>query len=121
MYEHRTHRLLKWPEFFRRAAKHVLWALVVILASVGIGTVGYRTAGHLSWIDAFLNASMILGGMGPVNPLKTSGARVFASVYALFSGVIFIALMGIVLSPLAHRMLHNFHLDDRDLEKKKRT
>ena len=113
MYEHRTHRLLKWPEFLRRAARHFLWALVIILASVGIGTVGYRTAGQLNWIDAFLNASMILGGMGPVDRMETTPAKMFAALYALFSGLVFITVMGVILAPVVHRILHKFHVDEQ--------
>jgi hypothetical protein len=66
MYEHRTHRFLAWPAFLRRAARHFFWGLAIVLGAVGAGTVGYHTAGGLAWIDAFLNASMILSGMGPV-------------------------------------------------------
>ncbi len=113
MYEHRTHRLLGWQEFVRRAARHVVWAVVLILASVGIGTLGYRAVGQLSWIDAFLNASMILGGMGPVDRMETSTAKLFSACYALFSGLVFIAVMGVVLSPWVHRILHWVHLDQK--------
>ncbi|MFH1201526.1 MAG: hypothetical protein V1674_01390, partial [Candidatus Omnitrophota bacterium] len=69
-----------------------------------------------SWVDSLLNASMILGGMGQVNLLTNTGAKVFASLYALFSGLVFIAIMGIVFSPIVHRMLHKFHIDDEDLQ-----
>ena len=69
----------------------------------------------LSWIDSLLNASMILGGMGPVDPMTNTGAKIFASAYALFSGLMFIAVMGVVFSPILHRMLHKFHMDDKDL------
>jgi hypothetical protein len=67
-------------------------------------------------VDAYLEASMILGGMGPVNPLRTDGAKIFAATYALFSGLVFIAIMGIIISPIAHRMLHKFHLDESDVK-----
>ncbi len=68
------------------------------------------------WVDALLEASMILGGMGPINSLSTTGAKLFASAYALFSGLIFIAIMGIILAPVTHRMLHKFHIDENDLK-----
>ena len=92
-------------------------AILLILFSLFIGIAGYHWIAGLSWVDALLNASMILGGMGPVNPLASSGAKIFASVYALFSGLVFIAVMGIVFSPIVHRMLHKFHIDERDLQK----
>jgi hypothetical protein len=111
MYEHRTHRVLEWPAFLRRAARHLLWGFLILAVSVGVGTVGYRTFGGLAWIDAFLNASMILGGMGPVDHMETFSAKLFSALYALFSGLVFIAIMGIVLAPWAHRLVHRFHLD----------
>ena len=82
-----------------------------------IGIAGYHWIAGLSWVDALLNASMILGGMGPVNTLTSVNAKIFASAYALFSGLMFIAVMGIVFSPIVHRMLHKFHIDYKDLEK----
>lgn len=102
--------------------KRVVWSLVIGIAMLGVvlslGIAGYHWIAGLEWIDSLLEASMILGGMGPVSPVTTTGAKVFASVYALFSGIVFIAIMGIVLAPLAHRVLHSFHLDDEDLKKK---
>ena len=85
--------------------------ILLILAALAIGIAGYHWMAGLSWIDALLNASMILGGMGPVNPLIGTGAKVFASGYALFSGLIFIAVMGIVLTPIVHRVVHKFHVE----------
>lgn len=111
MYEHRTHRLLPWPAFFRRAARHVLLALGVVVVAVGIGTLGYRELARLAWIDALLNASMILGGMGPVDRLTTTPAKLFASAYALFSGLVLIAVVGVVLAPWVHRLIHRVHLE----------
>jgi hypothetical protein len=92
-------------------------ALSLILVALSMGIAGYHWLAGLTWIDSLLNASMILGGMGPVNPLTSTGAKVFASAYALFSGLVFIAVMGVVFSPLLHRMLHKFHMDDKDLQK----
>ena len=111
MYEHRTHNLLTWPKFLVRAARHLVWSLMMILGAVGIGTLGYHMAGGLNWVDAFLNASMILGGMGPVDRMETTGAKIFAALYALFSGLMFIAIMGIILTPWVHRLVHWVHLD----------
>ena len=78
------------------------------------GVIGYHFIARLSWIDAVLNASMILTGMGPVDPMTSTAAKLFASGYALFSGVVFLSAMGIVLSPIFHRVLHVFHLDEED-------
>jgi hypothetical protein len=83
----------------------------LVLVSLGIGTLGYRHFGNLGWIDALYNAAMILTGMGPVAELKTDAAKLFASAYALFSGVVFVTAAGIMVSPLFRRVLHHFHLD----------
>ena len=103
---------MPWPMFLHRAAFHLFVGFTGIVIALAIGMVGYHVTARLPWIDSFVNASMILGGMGPVDPLKTSGAKLFAGFYALFSGLVFIALMGIVLAPWAHRVLHRFHMDE---------
>ena len=112
MYEHRTHRLLGWRDFLRRAARHLFWGFVMLAVGVGAGTLGYHTLGSLSWIDAFLNASMILGGMGPVDRMETVSAKLFAACYALFSGLVFVGIMGVVLAPWVHRLFHRLHLEE---------
>ena len=84
----------------------------LLVFSLGIGMIGYHIFEGLSWLDSLLNASMILGGMGPVNPLKTDAGKVFASFYALYSGVILLASVGILITPIFHRFLHRFHLVD---------
>lgn len=114
MYEHRTHPLLPRHLFLRRVLGHSLVASSVILAALGIGVVGYRFSEGLSWLDALLNASMILGGMGPVSPLHTVAGKWFASAYALLSGMVFLATAGILVAPLAHRFLHHLHLERGD-------
>jgi len=113
MYESKGHRLLPWPHFVRRAYRHLLVGLMVVALADGVGTLGYHAVGRLAWLDAFLNASMILSGMGPVDRLTTDGGKLFASLYALFSGVVFIGVMGVVLAPWAHRLLHITQLEDR--------
>src|SRR5262245_36682600 len=113
MYEHRRTRLLPWPMFLRRAARHVGWASVVVLGAVGIGTMGYHSLGDLPWVDSFLNASMILSGMGPVDRMMTTNAKLFAALYALFSGLVFISVSGIIFAPWLHRIFHWVHLDDK--------
>ena len=117
MYERKHQAIASVPVFIRRVALCFGMAFLLILAALGIGIAGYHGIAGLSWIDSLLNASMILGGMGPVNLLPTNGGKVFASAYALFSGLMFIAVMGVVLSPLLHRMLHKFHIDDKDFKK----
>jgi hypothetical protein len=114
MYEHRKQRLLSRGEFRTRVRRHGLVALGVLVFGLGIGVLGYHCVGHLSWIDSLLNASMILGGMGPVDPLPTSAAKIFASCYALFSGLAFIGIVSVLLAPFVHRMLHRFHAEERE-------
>jgi hypothetical protein len=82
------------------------------LTALGIGVLGYHHFGGLAWLDALENASMILGGMGPVSEMRSEAGKLFASAYALFSGLVFIGIMGIVLAPVAHRVLHAFHLEE---------
>ena len=113
-YESRAHRLMPWPLFIHRAAIHLIVGGGGVAVVAGIGTLGYHVFARLPWVDAFLNASMILAGMGPVDRLSTTAAKLFASFYALFSGLVFIALMAIVLAPWAHRVLHRFHVDEDD-------
>jgi hypothetical protein len=113
LYEHRRHRLLPWPRFVRRAYRHLLVGLAIFTLAVGVGTVGYHTAGHLRWLDSFLNASMILSGMGPVDKMEYSAGKLFAALYALFSGIVFIGVMGIILAPWVHRLLHITQLEDQ--------
>lgn len=108
LYERRSHPLLSRVEFFFRVLRHAALAFTVVAVALGIGILGYHETEALPWLDATLNASMILGGMGPVNELHTTGGKVFASAYALFSGLMFIAVMGMLLAPFAHRLLHHF-------------
>lgn len=114
MYEHRTRPLLSAAKFRIRVIRHLLLASAVVAIGLGIGVLGYHQLGSLSWVDSLLNASMILGGMGPVDPLHTTAAKVFASLYALFSGLVFIGVASLVVAPFAHRILHSLHLDEND-------
>jgi|ERR1700739_3080645 hypothetical protein len=113
MYEHRNLPLLSRAKFLRRVGRHLLVALFAIGVALGIGVLGYHFLGQLGWIDSLLNASMILGGMGPVDPLRSTVAKVFASCYALFSGLAFIGITGLLLAPFAHRLLHRFHIETK--------
>jgi len=103
--------LLPRVKFIRRVLAHGLLAAGVLGTALGIGVVGYHLTEDMPWLDALLNASMILSGMGPVSELHTSGGKLFASFYALFSGVMFLASAGLVIAPLAHRLLHWLHLE----------
>jgi hypothetical protein len=111
MYEHRSDPLLPRARFFRRLALHALVAGGVVLVSLGLGILGYHLLEGLPWVDALLNASMILGGMGPVDALHSAAGKVFASLYALFSGIVFLVTAGLLIAPVAHRLLHGLHLD----------
>ena len=112
MYERRHEKLAPLPVFIRRMVSSAGIGLALLLVALLIGVCGYHWLDGLDWVDSLLEASMILGGMGPINPLTNTSAKVFASVYALFSGVVFIALMGLLLTPLVHRLMHKFHLKD---------
>jgi hypothetical protein len=116
MFERKHEKLASQPVFIRRMVASVLMAGALILVALSIGILGYRYIAGYDWIDALLEASMILGGMGPINSLATTGAKLFASGYALFSGLVFIAVMGIMLAPVTQRMLHKFHVDEDDLQ-----
>lgn len=118
MFEHRHQKIAPTHVFVKRLAMYIGMAILLILAALSIGIAGYHWLAGLGWVDSLLNASMILGGMGPVNVLTNTSAKVFASLYALFSGLVFIAVMGIVFTPIVHRMLHKFHVDDKDLQEK---
>ncbi|HEV8336660.1 MAG TPA: hypothetical protein VGR67_09605 [Candidatus Polarisedimenticolia bacterium] len=113
-------RLLPRDVFLRRVFRSVLLSAGLISGSLGIGVLGYHFCADLAWMDALLNASMILTGMGPVDPLRTAGAKLFASAYALFSGVAFLSIVAVLMAPVVHRFLHRFHLelggDDPDRE-----
>lgn len=111
MYEHRSEPLLSRALFIRRLFRHGLVGAVVIACSLAIGILGYRLCAGFSWLDSLLDASMILGGMGPVNPLTTTAGKLFASFYALFAGIVFLATVGILIAPFAHRLLHRLHLE----------
>jgi hypothetical protein len=111
MYEHRMERLLSRARFTKRVIRHFSLALLVLAVGLGIGVLGYHCLDQLNWIDSLLNASMILGGMGPVDPLHSSAAKIFASCYALFSGLAFIGIASLIVAPFVHRILHRFHLD----------
>jgi hypothetical protein len=110
-FERRHEKLAPFGVFLWRVAKSFGLGIGLISAALVIGIAGYHWIAGFGLVDSILEASMILGGMGPVNQLPTEGSKLFASVYALFSGLVFIGVMGIVLSPMMHRVIHKFHLD----------
>ncbi|NCI45974.1 hypothetical protein [Sediminibacterium soli] len=112
-YEHRYQPLASKKVFLKRLKRNVLLASCILSVCLLIGVVGYRFGGPMSWIDALHNASMILSGMGPVAEVKTTGGKLFSSVYALFSGVAFITNIGILLTPIAHRFFHKLHAEEK--------
>ena len=109
-YEHRHEPLLPRAAFLLRVTLHAAIALGIVFGALFIGVVGYHFFARLSWIDALVNASMLLGGMGPVNELHTTAAKLFASFYALFSGIVFLVSIGVLFAPIIHRFLHRFHI-----------
>ena len=94
--------------------KNVIAAAVILIFSLSIGVAGYIYFYNLNWIDALLNASMILTGMGPVDSAKSAGAKIFASFYAIYSGVAFLTSVAVIFAPVLHRFLHRFHLDTEE-------
>ena len=110
MYEHHNEPLLPRLAFLQRLASHAGVALGIVLGSLVIGVLGYHFLEGLAWVDALVNAAMILGGMGPVDALHTNAGKIFASFYALYSGMIFLVAVGIIFAPAFHRILHHFHL-----------
>lgn len=108
MYERRHHKPLSTRRFVQRMVGHAVAALGVVVGSLLLGMAGYRYFEGLPWLDAFLNAAMLLGGMGPVNRPMTGGGKLFAGLYALYSGLVFVALAGLLAAPFVHRMLHKF-------------
>ncbi|HEY3121452.1 MAG TPA: hypothetical protein VGL15_12560 [Vicinamibacteria bacterium] len=111
MYERRHQPLLPRRVFLRRLAGHTLAAAGLVGASLFIGMAGYHWLEALPWVDAFLNAAMILGGMGPVSSLHTTAGKLFAGCYALFAGTVFLVGVGVAFLPVVHRALHRFHLE----------
>jgi hypothetical protein len=109
-FERRQDKLLPRRLFLWRLARWCAMAAAVVVGSLAVGICGYHYLDGLPWVDSLLNASMILGGMGPVDPMKSNAAKIFASLYALYSGLALIAVVGLMLAPILHRLLHKFHI-----------
>ena len=112
-FEHKSDPLLPRGAFMQRLARCGALAVALVVLSLGLGMIGYHGFEHLSWIDAFLNSAMLLGGMGPVTTPVSYAGKLFAGVYALYCGLLVILIAGIVLAPIAHRLLHRFHVEDK--------
>ena len=113
-FEHHRAPLLDRAEFARRLARFAAFAGLLVAGSLFIGICGYHFIASLGWVDALLNAAMILTGMGQVDPMTTTAAKLFAAAYALFSGVAFLTIVAVLLAPLVHRFLHRLHLEMDD-------
>jgi hypothetical protein len=111
MFEHHKEPLLDSKRFIHRQIRFTLFSVGILIFSIVFGMVGYRITGELTWIDSFHNASMILTGMGPVDHLHNHAGKIFSSIYALFSGITFLTLVAVLLTPAFHRILHKFHLN----------
>ncbi len=120
MYEHKRDPLLPAAKFKRRLVHHAMIAMGIVAGSLAIGVIGFHFLADVAWIDALLNAAMLLGGMGPVGDLEkwSAAGKIFASIYALYSGIIFLIAAGLLFAPVFHRFLHRFHLELTDKKKK---
>lgn len=112
-FEHHSQPLLHTRGFVLRVLVFIGFALLIILAFLIVGMLGYHYFVGLAWLDAFLNAAMILSGMGPVDPISSEGGKWFAALYALLSGVVFAVTTGIIISPIIHRVFHRLHLSNK--------
>lgn len=113
MYEHRHQKLATMQVFYQRVLKNILFASAILFICLMIGVLGYHYTANIPWLDSLHNASMILSGMGPVVEIKTVGGKWFSSLYALFSGVVFITNIGIILAPAVHRLFHRLNIQDK--------
>ena len=111
MYEHRRSPLLPRRDYLRRLANHLAVGGGILLGSLALGMAGYAGFEGLGWLDSFLNAAMLLGGMGPLWAPRTSGGKLFAGLYALYAGMVFLVVVAVILAPAVHRVLHRFHLE----------
>jgi hypothetical protein len=113
MYESRHQKPIPRHHFVRRLIAHGFISIALVVISLILGMAGYHHYEELEWRDAFLNAAMLLGGMGPVDSPQTAAGKVFAGFYALYAGLVFIVAAGLIVAPTLHRMLHLFHWDER--------
>ncbi|OFW03264.1 MAG: hypothetical protein A3H96_19380 [Acidobacteria bacterium RIFCSPLOWO2_02_FULL_67_36] len=121
MYEPRHEPLLPRAQFFRRLGRHSLWALGVLLLSLAIGMAGFHWLSQESWVDAFVNSTMLLGGMGPVGSFDSTAGKLFAGLYALYAGIVFLGAAALLIAPVLHRMLHKLHLAEEKRNRRRRA
>ena len=112
--EHKKQKVVPLQQFIVRLFRYSLYAAVLILVSVGIGVLGYHHFAQLNWLDSFHMACLILTGMGPVAEMQSSGAKIFDSIYALYSGVAFLSICAVFFAPIVHRIMHILHVDDKE-------
>ena len=112
MYEHHSAPVLPWPAFVRRMLRHGRYVLVIVGVSVGLGMIGFHLLALEGWVDAFLNATMLLGGMGPVGEIHSDAGKIFAGLFALYAGLVFIAALALLTAPALHRLLHKLHAEE---------
>jgi hypothetical protein len=117
MFEHHNQKILPRKKFLLRLAKYGLISVSLLFGSLLIGMIGYHLSEGLSWIDAFLNSAMLMGGMGPVNTLHSDAGKLFAGFYALYCGMVLLIAVAIFAAPIFHRFLHHFHLENPEKEK----
>jgi hypothetical protein len=119
MFENRSKPLLPRSEFIKRMAFFAILSAGFVTFSLIIGMIGYRIFENFSWVDAFVNAAMLMGGMGPVNELHSDAGKIFAGIYAMYCGLVLILAVGFLIAPLFHRFLHKFHLEiDESISRK---
>ena len=114
MFEHHKQPLLPKQEFIKRVKRFTIFAFLLVAVSWLIGILGYKILEAMPWVDSILNSAMILGGMGPVDQLHTTAGKLFASFYALFSGIVFLVSVAVLLAPIIHRLMHQFHLQNEE-------
>ncbi len=118
MFERRHQSLAPRHVFIKRMARSILLAILAVIFALFIGMCGYHYFENMSWVDAYVNAAMILSGMGPMGNLSTEAGKIFAGSYALFSGLMFILIIGLILAPVVHRFFHRFHLEEEPITKR---
>lgn len=114
--EHRKQKVVSFPQFLIRLGRYALVSVILIIFSVCFGTLGYHLFGQLNWLDSFHMSCMILTGMGPVAEMKTDGAKIFSSIFALYSGVAFLSITAVFFAPIVHRLLHILHVESDEDE-----
>lgn len=113
MYEHRSAPVIPWPAFVRRMLRHGRYVLEIVAASIALGMVGFHFLALEGWVDSFLNSTMLLGGMGPVGEIRSTAGKMFAGIFALYAGLVFIAAFALLIAPALHRLLHKHNAEKR--------